>query len=123
MASTNPGEAMELYKAGKVKILGVFSEKRLAGAPDIPTMKEQGFNAVFVQNRGFAAPADIPADARLVLEQALFKYSQTEGFKKYCKDNMLTEAWMDGAAFGKFLEEWNGKYAVILKDMNLIRKK
>ena len=36
---------------------------------------------------------------------------------------MLTEAWMDGAAFGKFLEEWNAKYAVILKDMNLIKKK
>jgi putative tricarboxylic transport membrane protein len=123
MASTNPGEALELYKAGKVKILGVLSEKRLAGAPDIPTMKEQGINAVFVQNRGFAAPADIPADARMILEQSFFKYSQTEGFKKYCKENMLSEAWMDGAAFGRFLDEWNGRYAVILKDMSLIRKK
>ncbi len=36
---------------------------------------------------------------------------------------MLSEAWMDGAAFGKFLEEWNAKYAVILKDMGLIKKK
>ena len=52
MASTNPGEALELYKAGKVKILGVLSEKRLAVAPEIPTMKEQGINALFVQNRG-----------------------------------------------------------------------
>src|SRR3989339_1363941 len=37
----NPGEALELYKAGKVRILGVYSEKRLAGAPDVPTMKEE----------------------------------------------------------------------------------
>jgi putative tricarboxylic transport membrane protein len=123
MASTNPGEALELYKAGKVKILGVLAEKRLADAPEIPTMKEQGINALFVQNRGITAPADIPADARMVLEQAFFKYTQTEVFKKYCKDNMLTEAWMDGAAFGKFLEEWNGKYAVILRDMGLIKQK
>jgi hypothetical protein len=36
---------------------------------------------------------------------------------------MLTEAWMDGAAFGKFLEEWNGRYAVILKDMGVMKKK
>ena len=42
MAVSNPGEALELYKAGKVKLLGVFAEKRLAGAPDVPTMKEQG---------------------------------------------------------------------------------
>jgi putative tricarboxylic transport membrane protein len=119
----NPGEALELYKAGKVRILGVYAEKRLAGAPDVPTMKEQGINAVYVQNRGLCAPADIPTDARKVLEDALHKYTKTDVFKKYCKDNMLTEAWMDGEAFGKFLNEWNTKYAVILKDMNLIKKK
>ena len=119
----NPGEALELYKAGKVRILGVYAEKRLADAPDVPTMKEQGINAVYVQNRGLCAPADIPADARKVLEEAFFKYTQTDIFKKYCKENLLSEAWMDGPTFGKFLEEWNAKYAVILKDMNLIKKK
>jgi putative tricarboxylic transport membrane protein len=123
MALSNPGESLELYKAGKIRMLGVFAEKRLAGVPDIPTLKEQGVNVVYVQNRGIVAPADIPAETRKVLEQAFFKYTQTETFKKYCKDNMLTEAWMDGAAFGKFLEEWNGKYAVILKDMGLIKQK
>ena len=123
MAVSNPGESLELYKAGKVRILGVFAEKRLAGVPDIPTLKEQGLNVVYVQNRGIVGPADIPSDARKVLEQAFHKYTQTEGFKKYCRDGMLTEAWMDGAAFGKYLEEWNAKYAVILRDMGLIKKK
>lgn len=123
MAVSNPGESLELYKAGKIRILGVFAEKRLGGLPDIPTLKEQGVNVVYVQNRGIVAPADIPADAHKVLEQAFFKYTQTESFKKYCKDNMLTEAWLDGPAFGKFLEDWNSRYAVILRDMGLIKKK
>jgi putative tricarboxylic transport membrane protein len=123
MAVANPGEALELYKSSKVRILGVFAEKRLGGAPDIPTLKEQGINAIYVQNRGLAAPAGIPADARKVLEEAFLKYTKSETFKKYCKDNMLSEAYMDGAAFGKFLDEWNVKYAAILKDMNLIKKK
>jgi putative tricarboxylic transport membrane protein len=123
LALSNPGESLELYKAGKIRILGVFAEKRLAGAPDIPTLKEQGVNVVYVQNRGIVAPADIPTEARKVLEQAFFKYTQTEIFKKYSRDNMLTDAWLDGVAFTKFLEEWNAKYAVILKDMGLIKKK
>lgn len=123
MALSNPGESAELHKAGKIRILGVFAEKRLIGIPEIPTMKEQGLNVVYVQFRGIVAPADIPAEARKVLEQSFFKYTQTETFKKYSKDNMLTEAWLDGAAFGKFLDEWNGKYAVILKEMGLIGKK
>jgi putative tricarboxylic transport membrane protein len=123
MGVTNPGEALELYKAGKVKILGVYAEKRLAGAPEIPTMKEQGLDTTYVQNRGLCAPAGIPADARKVLEDALFKYTKTETFKKYIAENMLSEAWMDGATFGKWLEAENDRYAVIVKDMGLIKKK
>lgn len=122
LAVSNPGEALELYKANKVRILGVFADKRLVGAPDVPTMKESGVNATYVQNRGLCAPAGIPADALKTLEDAFFKYTKTEAFKKYCRDNMLSEAWMDSAAFGKFLDEWNDKYAVILKDMGLIKK-
>ncbi|MBW6487390.1 MAG: tripartite tricarboxylate transporter substrate binding protein [Syntrophobacterales bacterium] len=123
MMVANPGEALELYKAGKVRILGVYAEKRLAGAPDVPTMKEQGIDAIYVQNRGLVAPADIPADARKVLEDALHKYTQTDIFKKYCKDNMLSEAWMDGATFGKWLQKEVDRYTVVLTDMGMIKKK
>jgi putative tricarboxylic transport membrane protein len=122
MAITNPGEALELYKAGKVKILGVFAEKRMAAAPEIPTMKEQGINTTYVQNRGLVAPADIPADARKTLEEAFAKYMKTDIFKKYLADNMLSPAWMDGDTFGKWLDAENSRYAVIVKDMGLIKK-
>jgi putative tricarboxylic transport membrane protein len=122
MAIGNPGEALELEKAGKVRLLCVFANKRLAGAPNLPTAKEQGLNVLYVQNRGIAAPAGIPDDARKVLEGLVAKVAKSEIFKKYLKDNMLTEAYMDGAEFGKFNEEWNGKYAAILKEMNLIKK-
>jgi putative tricarboxylic transport membrane protein len=123
LAFGNPGEALELYKAGKVNLLGVFSDRRLAAAPDIPTMKEQGFDTILQSHRGLCAPAGIPADARKVLEEALFKYTKTEIFKKYVADNMLTEAWMDGIAYGKALDAWSAKYTVILRNMNLIKKK
>jgi putative tricarboxylic transport membrane protein len=123
IAVSNPGEALELYKAGKVKLLGVFAEKRLPGAPEVPTMKEQKINATYVQNRGLVAPAGIPADALKVLETAFHKYTQSEAFKKYCKDNMLTSAWMDSATFGKWLEKENTRYAAILKEMGLLKAK
>lgn len=123
IAVSNPGEALELSKAGKVRLLGVFSDKRLHGAPDVPTLKEQGVDVTYVQNRGLVAPADIPADARKTLEEAFAKYMKTEIFKKYIEDNMLSAAWMDGETFGKWLEKENARYAVIVKDMGLIKKK
>jgi putative tricarboxylic transport membrane protein len=123
LAVSNPGEALELMKANKVRLLGVFADNRLAGAPEVPTLKEQGFDTIYVQNRGLCGPAGIPEDARKALEQGFLKYTKTETFKKYVKDNMLSEAWMDGPTFGKWLDQENGRYAVILKDMGVLKKK
>ena len=123
IAVSNPGEALELSKAKKVRTLGVFAEKRLVGAPDVPTLKEQGIDAIYVQNRGLVAPGGIPADARKALEEGLFKYTKTEIFKKYVKDNMLSEAWMDGETFGKWLEGENARYTEVLNQMGLLKKK
>jgi putative tricarboxylic transport membrane protein len=120
-AVSNPGEALELAKGKKVRALGVFSEKRLPGAPDIPTLKEQGYNALYVQNRGLVAPGGIPDEARKVYEEAFQKYMKTDVWKNYLKDNLLSEAWMDGPTFGKWLEKEHARYAEVLKDMGLMK--
>lgn len=119
----NPGEALEMVKGGKVRALGVFAEKRLAGWPDLPTLKEQGIDATYVQNRGLVAPGGIPDDARKVLEDSLKKYTGTDTWKKYITDNFLTEAWMDGPTFGKWLESENSRYATILTEMGILKPK
>jgi putative tricarboxylic transport membrane protein len=121
IAVSDPGEALELIKAGKVKALGTFSEKRLEAALNIPTLREQGINATYVVNRGLAAPADIPADAHKALEDALHKYYESDSFKKYTKDNIITAAWMDGEKYGKWLDGENVRYTEVLKAMNLIK--
>ena len=121
LAVSNPGEALELAKAGKVLTLGVFAEKRLAGAPDVPTLKEQGIDAVYVQNRGLVAPGGIPEDARKVMEDALLKYTKTQIYKDYIKENMLSEAWMDGPTFGTWNEKEYARYEAMLKDMGLLK--
>jgi tripartite-type tricarboxylate transporter receptor subunit TctC len=54
---------LPLAKSGKARALGVTSKARFAGAPDIPTVAEQGlpeYEATLWQ--GFFAPSSIPAD-------------------------------------------------------------
>ncbi len=121
VAVANPGEALELTKANKVRTLGVFAEKRLAGAPDVPTLKELGIDAQYVQNRGLVAPGGIPEDARKILEEGLLKYTRSDTYKKYVKDNMLSEAWMDSPAFGKWLDKEHARYQEVLKAMGLLK--
>ncbi len=119
----NPTEVMELLKAKKVRVLGVLPEKRLAGFPDLPTLKEQGVNVLGIgMNRGLCAPGGIPEDARKILEEAFFKFTKTEEYKKLHRDNIITEGWLDGAAFSKYLDQENERSAAILKDMGLLKK-
>ncbi len=121
MVVGNPGESMEMVKANKVRALGVFAEKRLAGWPDLPTMKEQGIDATYVQNRGVVAPGNFPAAERQILQDAMKKYFDGPSFKTYVKDNFLTEAWMDGPTYLKWLDTENEKYRVILTDMGVLK--
>lgn len=124
MTVANPGEALELQRANKLRILAVFSEKRLALAPEIPTFKDLGYNVTgAANNRGISAPGGIPEDARKVLEAGLFKYSKSEPWKKYVKDGMLTEAWMDSATFSKWLGEQNARYEAVYREMGVLKKK
>jgi tripartite-type tricarboxylate transporter receptor subunit TctC len=54
---------LPLAKSGKARALGVTSAERFAGAPDIPTIAEQGlpgYSATLWQ--GFFAPSSVPAE-------------------------------------------------------------
>lgn len=122
MASGNPGEVIELVRANKVRVLAVIADKRLAAMPDVPTIKEQiGVNVAGGMWRGVVAPAGIPDDARKTLTDAFFKYSQTEDYKKYHKDNMITEGYLDGPAFLKYLDGKNAGFVTELKAMGLLK--
>jgi putative tricarboxylic transport membrane protein len=123
LALIQPLEALELMKANKVRALGVLTEKRLPFLPDIPTLKEQGINTIAVgMNRGVIAPPGIPEDARKVLEEAFFKFSKTEEYKKFHKDNSIIEGFLDSAAFGKYMDRKSQEFALMLKEMGFKKK-
>jgi tripartite-type tricarboxylate transporter receptor subunit TctC len=55
------GPLLNFHKAGKVRILAVNAERRLAIAPDIPTAIEAGLPGMIAANfNGLFAPAGVP---------------------------------------------------------------
>ena len=51
---------IEHVKAGKLRVLATWGDKRLASLPDVPTLTESGFDAVFSQWTALFAPAGTP---------------------------------------------------------------
>jgi putative tricarboxylic transport membrane protein len=123
LASSQPLEVLELIKANKLRPLGILTEKRLAFLPDVPTLKEQGFNVVAVgMNRGALAAKDIPEDARKILEEAFFKFSQTEEYKKFHRENALSEGFLRGPEYRKWMDKKSDELAALFKEMGLSKK-
>ena len=70
------GEFAELrpqIDGGMVRILAVFSSERLAGAPDVPTVKELGYDVVVQKFRGLAGPKGQPPEVIAAWEEGIQK--------------------------------------------------
>lgn len=58
--STGPSTVMGHVKAGKLRVLATWGEARHPALPDVPTLKELGYNAQFSQWTGLFVPAGTP---------------------------------------------------------------
>ena len=93
-----PQEAGEQVRAGKLRVLAQLTETRLSGYPDVPTMKEAGYDVhTTPQIRGVVAPPQQPADASAYWEGVFAKLHETASWKKYVADNQLEDAFLPGA--------------------------
>jgi tripartite-type tricarboxylate transporter receptor subunit TctC len=116
-------EALPLMKAGKIRLLGVTSDARLATLPDVPTMKELGF-AEFNPKLWYAflAPANTPSSVVLrqrdaftkaILDPSVQERLGALGFTAEIKDSAAVSALMssEAARWGKVIKENNIKSA------------
>jgi tripartite-type tricarboxylate transporter receptor subunit TctC len=79
---TSLPSALVQVKAGRIKALGVASEKRSSFAPDIPTVSESGVPYVSELWWGLAAPGRTPPEIVSRLSDALRKAMQTPQLKE-----------------------------------------
>ncbi len=102
--STGFSEAVDLAKAGEVKIIGVTSDDRVDAAADAKTMKEQGIDTSFVNWRGFFAAPDLPADKLAAYQAALGKMYETPEWEEVRARNGWVNIHNSGDDFKAFLE-------------------
>ena len=68
---------INLYKGGKLQFLGVSGQKRAKALPEVPTLKEQGFNQFEFATSWYGAflPAGTPAEVVSKVEQLFLSAS------------------------------------------------
>jgi tripartite-type tricarboxylate transporter receptor subunit TctC len=70
IGAMNMSEGLPLLREGRVRCLGQGGPQRWKPAGDVPTFREQGFDALGGSARGIAGPPGLPDEIRLRLEKA-----------------------------------------------------
>ncbi len=92
-------------KAGKLRALASFSAKRPASAPDVPTLKELGYDVEFSLWVGGFAPMGPPQAVVDRLRAEVKKAVQADAFETAMKNIGDQVAYLDAPQFAKFWDE------------------
>jgi tripartite-type tricarboxylate transporter receptor subunit TctC len=92
-------------KAGKARALACFSAKRVAALPEVPTLKELGFDVEFSLWVGLFAPKGTPEPIVAKLREEAKKAAASEQFAKAIDNIGDVLAYLDQPEFAKFWDE------------------
>ena len=117
MMVIEPAEAGEHIRAGNMRVLAQVTDSRLSAFPNVPTLKEAGFDVTPVpQVRGVVAPPGIPRENVAYWEGVFKKLTQTESWKKFLADNQFEDGYQNAAELTKFYDEFTGQMKGILQE-------
>jgi tripartite-type tricarboxylate transporter receptor subunit TctC len=104
--SGGPNVSIPHIKAGTVRVLAGWGDKRLPALPDVPTLKELGYKDVeFYIWSGLFAPAATPEPVIKVLREATAKAVQAPDFKAAMEKMATPIAYLDAPVFKKFWDK------------------
>ncbi len=107
--------------AGNVRALAVLSPERLSTDPDIPTAREQGFDAIGANWRGFYLPKDVSDDVHQSWGKIMAKLYESEDWKKAMEANGLAPFYNGGAQFDDFVRQNIADIEQLSKDVGLLK--
>jgi tripartite-type tricarboxylate transporter receptor subunit TctC len=102
---TSIAAAIGQIKAGKLRALACFSPKRAASLPDVPTLKELGYNVEFSIWVGLFAPKGTPEPVIARLRTETRNAVQSEQFKAAIANIGDVVAYLDQPEFAKFWDD------------------
>jgi putative tricarboxylic transport membrane protein len=120
----NPNEAVDHWKAGRLRPLGIFDAERL-NLPDwqnIPTMKEQGYDIEYLMLRGIFGAPGISKEVQDWYIDLMKKVSETPEWVEFTAKGGLKRAFLKGQDFITWLESTEALHKDLMDQGGLLKK-
>lgn len=108
--------------AGLLRFLAIMSEKRSPELPDVPTLKELGYDVEYAVNRGLMVPKGVPAEIRTKLESACAAAAKEPSFAEAMKLQGTNVRYLNSKDYAAFLQKEDAITKEITKDLGLLKR-
>ncbi len=113
--ASGPSTVVQHVKAGKLRVLATWGERRHPALPDVPTLQELGYDAQFSQWTGLFAPAGTPEPVIAKLREAANAAINDPGFQSVMLKMETPVQYLDAPAFRTFWDSDAQKLADVVK--------
>jgi tripartite-type tricarboxylate transporter receptor subunit TctC len=118
------GEVQEIrsqLEANQVRLLGTFNPERMPDFPDVPTVKESGYDVVLQKFRGLAAPKGLPDDIAAIWDKATQAVLADPEYKKAYESQSLVGNFIDHTKYPDFVDKFVADTTDFLKKSGVIQ--
>jgi tripartite-type tricarboxylate transporter receptor subunit TctC len=112
-----PAVCAPQLEAKKIRLLAVTTDKRLPNYPDVPTLKELGYDVTHAIWHALMVPAGTPPDVVAKLRQGLKGMAEDEAFKALMTKLGERIQYMSGEDFEKFWADDYRKVGTLLRQI------
>ncbi len=116
------GDIAQYVRAGQLRPLIIFAEKRHPAFPDVPASVELGYDIQLPQFRAVVTKKGVPADRVKLLAEAIRKAMETPAYKKFAEEWYLrADSHMGPEQFGPWVREQVTLLGRFVKELELKR--
>lgn len=118
------GEIQELRSqidAGKIRLLATFNPARIPEKPDVPTVKESGFDVSLVKFRGLAGPKGLPDNVTKVWDEAIKNVLADPDYKARYTEEVLVPNYIPHAQYQAFITNFADTTEAFLKETGAVK--
>lgn len=117
--SGSPAEVAPQVETGEFRILAIFADERDPSFPDVPTMKELGFDLSIGTWRGLQVPKDTPDEVVNKLHDIFKQAYEAEGFRDTMKNLGLGMFYRSPEDYAQFLQESSEEFGELVEQFDL----
>jgi len=116
------GEIQEIraqLESNRIRLLATFNPQRLAAFPNVPTVREAGYDVALRKFRGLAGPPGLPAEIVSIWERVIPKLLDDAEYKRVYEAENLVPDFIGQQQYAAFIADFARESETFFRENNI----